>query len=345
MGYACINLELNVTKNVKTHTARLSTIEKRGNAYISELILKNLNTLSKILKWNKRNGIKFFRVDSDLFPWMHRYEIHDLPDADDIEYHCLEIGDYAKKHDMRLTFHPGPFNVLCSNSDAVVEKTIRELNDHSKIFDLMGFEPSFNNKINIHVGGAYGEKQEALKRWAKNYYRLNESTRQRLCIENDDKPGLYSVKDLMQLHLMCNKELPITFDYFHHKFVPGDLTEQEALEMAISTWPKDIVPVTHYSESRREEFKKVITDIMESQNIASRDLAKWPVLQDAFDAYEKIKYQAHSDMITGTIDSYGHVIDVMVEAKYKEKALEGYFNKERVKQILSENYAELEENF
>lgn len=322
IGYACINTELQ-KKKIKMLSPKMATVDKGGLQYLAEVALHNVQTLQKILEWNVKKKIKLFRVTSELFPWMSRYNIRELPLIDDIEYTCLEIGAYCKKHKIRLSFHPGPFNVLCSPDENVVNKTIKELNDHSEIFNLMGFKPSHYNKINIHVGGTYGDKQSALERWAANYYKLEEHTRKRLTIENDDKPSMYSVKDLMQLHEMCNKELPIVFDFFHHKFHTGDWSEQQALEAAISTWPKGIVPVTHYSESRREEYQKIIFQIIENNRIPFNELHRFPTLKAAYESFSDIKYQAHSDMVEGPIESYGHVIDVMLEAKQKEQALFG----------------------
>lgn len=300
-----------------------ATVDKGGLQYLSEVTLHNLKTLQKILEWNKKHKITFFRVGSELFPWTSRYNIRELPLIDDIEYYCLEIGAYCKKHGIRLSFHPGPFNVLCSPDEDVVNKTIKELNDHSEIFNLMGFKPSHYNKINIHVGGVYGDKESALKRWSENYYRLEEHTRKRLTIENDDKASMYSVKDLMQLHEMCNKELPIVFDYFHHQFCTGGWTEQEALEAAISTWPKGIVPAVHYSESRRQEYQQLVLDIINNNRIPFDELDRFPTLKMAYESFGDIKYQAHSDMVQGPINCYGNTIDVMLEAKQKEQALFG----------------------
>jgi UV DNA damage endonuclease len=213
--------------------------------------------------------------------------------------------------------------VLCSPNDEVVEQTIKELDAHSEIFDLMGFAPSFNNKINIHVGGAYDDKQSAMKRWHRNWLRLKETTRQRLVIENDDKASMFSVADLLELHELCNKELPITFDFFHHKFHDGGMTEQDALEAAISTWPKGVVPATHYSESRRVEKVRIIEEIFKNNRIPWDDLPKWPTFLEAHNFYSNIKYQAHSDYIDGPIECYGNTIDVMIEAKAKEQAIFG----------------------
>lgn len=322
IGYACINTELQ-KKKVKMMSPKMVTVDKGGLQYLSEVALHNVKTLQKILEWNNKKKIKLFRVGSELFPWMSRYNIRELPLIDDIEYTCLEIGDFCKKHKIRLSFHPGPFNVLCSPDEDVVNKTIKELNDHSEIFNLMGFKPSHYNKINIHVGGTYGDKQSALERWRDNYYRLEEHTRKRLTIENDDKASMYSVKDLMQLHEMCNKELPIVFDYFHHQFCTGGWTEAEALTAAVSTWPKGIVPVVHYSESRREEYQNIVMEIIKNNRIPIAELDRFPTLKCAYESFGEIKENAHSDMVQGPIESHGHTIDVMLEAKQKEQALFG----------------------
>ena len=173
---------------------------------------------------------------------------------------------------------------------------IKELNQHSEIMDLIGLTISPYNKINIHVGGAYGDKQATLKRWIDNYYKLDPNTQMSLTVENDDKENMYSVKELYKgISEQCG--VPIVFDYYHHKFCTGGLTEQEALELAAKTWPEGIIPCTHYSESRRKEKLD-----------------------------ESIKAQAHSDLIKDTIQTYGLDIDVVVEAKHKELAVLNYKN-------------------
>ena len=158
----------------------------------------------------------------------------------------------------------------------------------------MGLSRTHYNKINIHVGGAYGDKQTTLNRWINNYHKLNFSTQERLTVENDDKASMFSVKELYE-GIYKKIGVPIVFDFYHHKFCTGGLTEQEALELALSTWPKDITPCTHYSESRRKEKLD-----------------------------ESIKAQAHSDLIYNKIPTYGHEFDCVVEAKHKELAIVNY---------------------
>lgn len=294
IGYACINSTLQTAGGITTNRGmRQKTFNEKGLNYVSELSLQNCRDLVTIVKWNEEMGIKLFRMSSDLFPWMTLYEFTDLPDYDKIANLLKGVGTLAAKYDHRLTFHPSHFNALGSPNPVVVEKTIKELNKHSQIMDLIGLTISPYNKINIHVGGAYGDKESTLKRWVENYNKLDYNTRKRLTIENDDKANMYSVKELYEgIYKQCG--VPIVFDYYHHKFCTGGLTEQEALELATSTWD-GITPCTHYSESRRKEHLD-----------------------------ESIKAQAHSDLINGPIETYGNDIDVVVEAKHKELAVLGY---------------------
>ena len=294
LGYACINMTLQKTGGYTTNRSmRQKTFNEKGLPYCSELALQNVKDLVHIIKWNNEMGIKQFRMSSDIFPWMSYYQLDELPDYEEISDYLYMAGDEASDK-QRLTFHPGHFNVLGSPNPTVVNKTIKELNQHSQIMDIIGLSVSVYNKMNIHVGGAYGDKQAALDRWIDNYYKLDYNAQRRLTVENDDKASMYSVKDLYE-GIYKRIGVPIVFDFYHHKFCTGGLTEQEALELALSTWEDDITPCTHYSESRRKEHLD-----------------------------ESIKAQAHSDLIYNKIPTYGHKFDCVVEAKHKELAIVNY---------------------
>ena len=291
LGYACINTALSANKIFTNRTMRRKTFDAKGMDYVSDLALLNVKDLKTHIQWNNEMGIKLFRLSSQLFAWSDEYELCDLKDYDEICELMLEIGDIATKAGQRLTMHPGPYNCLASPNPKVVEKTVRELNKHSEQFNMMGFEPSPYNKINIHVGGAYGDKETTLDRFCKNFYLLRDDTKKRLVVENDDSPNEYSVKDLCRgVHLKIG--IPITFDYFHHKFNTGDLTEKEALIVASATWPEGVTQCCHYSESRRKEQLD-----------------------------ESIRPQAHSDLIYEKINTYGLEPDIVIEAKLKEQAI------------------------
>lgn len=131
-------------------TLRKATLEKEGHGYLSSLIQENLSDLLTILKTNEENDVRFFRISSEIFPFYSHpvmgYEIEDLPESKEILSLLSQIGKFATEHGHRLTTHTGPFNVLASPSEAVVMKTILDLECHSKMFDYMGFVPSHYNK-------------------------------------------------------------------------------------------------------------------------------------------------------------------------------------------------------
>ncbi len=294
LGYACINMTLSGNKNAVTTSRSMikKTFSSRGSQYASQLALSNCQDLLTIIKWNEKNGIKFFRVTSNLFPWASEYQISKLPDFPEIREYLEMAGNYSKQVNQRLTFHPGPFNKLTSDDLRVIKNTTRDLEIHGEIFDIMGMPRTPYSKINIHVGASYDNKKMACLNFINNFEALPESVRTRLTVENDDKSSLYSVKDLSEM-IFPYTGIPIVFDYHHHTFCTGGLSEQEALELAMTTW-KGIKPVVHYSESRNEE-------------------------QD-----DGSKPQAHSDYVYRFINTYGHDLDIMIEAKAKELALFRY---------------------
>ena len=294
LGYACINMSLG--KNVTTNRSMVKrTFNEKGLDYVSELALANSKDVLKILVWNKNNNIKFFRLSSALVPWGDGLDLTTLKDYDEISIALRRAGDYAKANGIRITSHPGPFVVLTSPKENVVEAAIKDLELHGKIFDLLGLSQTPYNKINIHCNGVYGDKLSAMDRFCENYLKLSDSVKKRLTVENDDKATMYNVKDLMYIHNKIN--IPIVFDYHHHIFNTGDLTEEEALKLAITTWG-DITPVVHYSESKA---------LHEENN--------------------KLKPQAHSDYIKSLPNTYGLNVDIMVEAKAKELAILPFIKK------------------
>lgn len=282
VGYACINLSLQVDKIVTNRGMIRKTFTERGATYASELALKNVQDLLKVVDWNLEHGFRLFRMSSDLFPWASEYRIAELPDFVEIRATLEEIGSRP----IRLTVHPGPFNHLAGQGK-VLDNTITDLEYHSDVFDLMGLPPSHWNKINIHLGGTYGDKPGTVARFCQNFSRLSENLRARLTVENDDRPSLYSVRDLVPVYETIGT--PVVFDYFHHSLHPDGLTEQEAFEMAYDTW--DVRPVVHYSDSRRE--------------------------------YEdpKARVEAHADWLYAFVNTYGREVDIVFESKMKELAI------------------------
>ena len=296
LGYACMNMTLSGLPKSKRITTNRGMIKRtfmaKGLTYASELSLQNCKDLLKILEWNEANDIKFYRISSNIFPWASEYNLQQLPDYEEIAKTLAKAGQYATQVGQRLTFHPGPFNKLAAKDENIVQNTITDLEHHSEIFDLMGFQPSYYNKINIHIGAAYDDKRETAYRFCKNFNRLSDNLKKRLTVENDDKLSLYTTRELYT-HMFLDIGWPIVFDFHHHALHPGSLRVDEALDYAMETWDT-VTPVCHLSESRREE----------QQN-------------DCLP-------QAHSDYVYTPIKTHGHNFDLMIEAKAKELALLKY---------------------
>ncbi len=291
LGYACLCETLRAQKpSVYTNrTCVKRTFLAKGLPHVSQLALQNVRDLLKVLQWNEEHSIRLFRVSSDMFAFWSEYELEDLPDFAEISLALREVGDYAKEFKHRLTSHPGPYVVLATPHEEVARKSIIELERHSQLFDLMGFEPSYYTKINIHTRGVYDSKIKAVDRFAERFQKLSENCRKRLTVEQDDIPSAYSIDDLMYLHKKIG--IPLCFDYHHQRLCKGKMTDEEAFHAAIKTWPKEIKPIVHYSESQ-----------------AGR------------------KPLAHSDWVDGPIDFYGcnDLVDCHIESKRKDLALLRY---------------------
>jgi UV DNA damage endonuclease len=204
----------------------------------------------------------------------------------------LEIASaIANRSNQRLSFHPGQFNCLTSPHENVIVNCIRDLSIHGKIMDVMGLPRTPHALINIHLGGAHGDRIAAADRFCKNFERLPESVKTRLTIENDDKESLFSTLDLYE---MVHKKIgiPIVYDFHHAKFRKSDgLSEEGELRLAATTWPVGVRQLTHYSES---------ASIREGKDVIP---------------------QAHSDYVDGPVNHYGLEFDCDIEAKAKELAV------------------------
>jgi UV DNA damage endonuclease len=297
LGYCCINLSL-AERRVSTNRGMVKkTFEEKGLSYVSSLALENVKDLFKILEWNSQNGIRMYRMSSDMFPWCSEYEISDLPDFEEIAIKLKFCGDLAKTTDQRITFHPSPYCVIASERDDVVRKSIKELRQHAEIMDLMGFEESHFYPINIHINTTKPSKEEAADRFCKAYLDLPENVKGRLVVEVDDKKSQFTSYDLY--HFVHKKVgIPITFDYLHNFCnPPQEMTEKQSLELCLSTWPDGITAITHYSDS-----KKIYEDS------TSKDLA-------------------HTDWIYGNVETYDGNHDIEFEVKMKDLALLKYIQK------------------
>lgn len=222
--------------------ARLDGKERLGR--LSDICSANAASLLGALRTVRRLGIGAFRISSPLFPcYTHPevgYRLDDLPGEDGIRRLLAAVKRYRSRHDVRLSFHPDQFVVLSSPKEEVAESSLRELEYQGYLAELTGAEV-----INLHAGGGYGNKREALGRFAARYRLLSHRVRRRLTVENDDVT--YTVADLLPL---C-KELgiPLVYDVHHHRCNPDGLSVRRATMLASGTW-KGREPWFHVSSPR-----------------------------------------------------------------------------------------------
>lgn len=231
LGLCCLFKKEEIS--FKTITARtlLNLAAEDRPRRLSAVCRANAESLLAAVEVVQRLGIGAFRIMTPLFPRMTHpdvgYRLSDLPDGQRIEELLREVRAWSLCHDIRLSFHPDQFVVLSSPHAAVVANSIRELEYQGWLAEMVGADV-----INIHAGGAYGNKSEALARFSRAFGLLTERVRERLTVENDDIS--YTVRDLLPLaeHL----GIPLVYDVHHHRCRPDGLSVEEATRLAGETW-------------------------------------------------------------------------------------------------------------
>ena len=296
IGYCCIPLGCNQDKKKKDHiqvnrSMVRKTFDLKGLPYVSELIILNLKDTLKVLDWNLKNNIYIYRMSSDSFPWMSEYNFESLPNFKVISQLLKSVGDKVKSNKIRVSYHPGPFNVLASETTSVVTKTISELNKHAELMDLMGLDQTTFYPINIHINTTKPTREEAAKRFCEQFQNLSESCKKRLTVENDDSPNQYSVKFLYD-NVYKVIGIPIVVDSLHYKCHSDNMRWEDTLRLGISTWK--VKPIVHHSSSAK--------------------LHEDP----------KSKLISHADFLYEKFESFDIEVDIELECKQKDLALFKY---------------------
>jgi len=254
IGYPCINQTLDCSS---LRTFRLASYSE---GRLLETVEQNLACLQRILEYNVQHNLFFFRLTSDLVPFAS-HEINTYNWQDHFKSTFRELGSYIRNNNMRISMHPDQFVVLNSPNGKTVKNSIAELVYQGSILDLMELDSTA--KLQIHGGGAYGDKPAAMQRFAEVYHTmLPEAVKARLCVENDDRT--YTLQDCLQLHELTG--VPIIFDNLHHECVNNGEPMREAVTMAASTWnaAKDGILMMDYSaQSPGERKGKHVQSIQE----------------------------------------------------------------------------------
>lgn len=206
----------------------------------------SLAYLRDIFLYLRENGIKMYRMSSDLAP----YVTHpDLPQFHDQVEECADelavIGQMAREQGLRLSFHPAAFVLLNAADETVAQKSIADLTVQARMLDLMGL--GAEAVVVTHVGGAYGDKAESAQRFVERYHRLPEAVKRRLVLENDERN--FTFGDTYAIHQQTG--IRLVLDQLHELCNPTPgLSLHAALARALDTWPADQTPKIHYSTTR-----------------------------------------------------------------------------------------------
>jgi UV DNA damage endonuclease len=240
LGLCCKFLREPITFRTTTATSLLKLERQAALEKVSQICLENAIALQKALQYCADHHIGAFRLNSQILPVKTHpkagYDIAELPDTQQILAQFRRSSEFARKHNLRLSFHPDQFVVLSSPNPDVVSRSVAELEYQAEVAAWIGADV-----INIHGGGVYGEKGEALKRFAKHLNLLSENTRQKLTVENDDKS--YTPSNLLPLYQA--EEIPLVYDVHHHRCLPDGKSVEEITEAAVNTWNRE--PVFHIS--------------------------------------------------------------------------------------------------
>ncbi|WAI01757.1 UV DNA damage repair endonuclease UvsE [Methanogenium organophilum] len=236
IGYPCINQSL-PCRSSRTFRLRSYTDER-----LLSTVEGNLRCLGEILRYNASNGILFFRITSDLVP----FASHPVCTADwqeSLQEEFAAIGTYIRDHHMRISMHPDQFIVLNAKDPDVLERSVAELAYHAEVLDLLGLDATA--KIQLHVGGVYGDREESIGRFIDRYLSLDEPIVRRLVIENDDRR--YTSRECLRIH--AETGIPVIFDTLHHRVnASGEEPVADIFPEVATTWgPSDGIPMVDYS--------------------------------------------------------------------------------------------------
>ncbi len=275
---------------IEANTSRTCRVANASPDRLRSLIAANLAEQERIFAFNAANGISLYRLSSQTIPFAS-HPCNELAWWNEFEESFKRLKNISDANGFRLSMHPGQYTVLNSPDAKVVAASIAELEASARLLDLVHGDAS--GKIVLHVGGAYGDRKQALKRFEVATAGLSEAVRRRLVIENDD--SVFSAAEVLSLSDATG--FPVVFDWFHHTILPSpSFSDEELIRRCFASWRRvDGLPKTHIS----------------SQSPGGR-VGHHADYIDAADACEFL----------ATIESAGKFdFDMMVEAKKKDLAL------------------------
>ena len=293
LGYVAMTLNLKDCTPSGTVTYTLYKkleSEEAKKMRLSRVAKSNLNNTLRILKYNKALNIDVYRLTSKLIPLATHDELSDWDYQQDFKEQFIEIGDFIKSNNFRVSAHPDHFTLLNPKDEKVLEDSIKDLDYHIRLFEAMGLHHS-KYKLVIHVGGVYANKTKSIDRFKENFTKLPDRIRRRIMLENDDKS--YSATDVLNI---CEElKIPMVLDVHHHNCINNGENIEQLLPRIYDTWiGEEYPPKIHFSSPKSDKDFRSHADYI---NV------------DEFRMFMEIAKRQQRD------------IDVMLEAKMKDNAL------------------------
>jgi len=272
----------------------------KGNIEATKLLVERVGNLNE--------NLRMVRLSSDILPvyteptWSYFYRSFNVRKY--LEHHFLTVGDIARRHGVRLSFHPGQYTVLASDNPEIINRSIEEFEYHVDMARWMGYGKEFQDfKINVHISGRAGAQgiRSALKR-------MSPEARNTITIENEEIS--YGLTDCLQL----GDVVPIVLDIHHHWIREGEYIQpsDDRVKRTIDSW-RGRRPTCHYSVSREDTLV----------NHCVSTLPDHKVLLES--GHKKQKLRAHSDFYWNTAVNewalgFLEHFDIMAESKAKNLA-------------------------
>ncbi|UOQ91617.1 UV DNA damage repair endonuclease UvsE [Halobacillus shinanisalinarum] len=291
-GYVAMATSLYDASPSKTMTfSRYKQLGKKERIkQLKEITRANLEHTIRALHYNIAHEIHLYRFSSSLVPLATHEEVEwDYLTPFQKEYE--KIGELVKEHQMRTSFHPNQFTLFTSEKEHVTTNTVKDMEYHYSLLEAMGLEKE--SHINLHVGGAYGDKPSAMERFHANLKQLPIPIKKQMTLENDDKT--YTTTETLSI---CEKEsIPMMFDYHH--YMANHEEEEKKLEDLLlrfyQTWSNNpFPPKIHASSPRSEKAYRSHADFVDIEFIK-------PLIK--------------------VLKSHQVDVDFMIEAKKKDKAV------------------------
>ena len=273
LGLVCISellREKSPELKFKTMT-RTQFLKKDREESIQELsrrISHNLTVTIETIKHCKEIGIKHYRISCKLFPLITdptlKLDLSLFPYFNVIEQKLIEIGRNAKELNISVSVHPDQFVVLGSESDDICANSIRELNFHAWVLDMMRMPQNHTCPINIHPSLSKFSSPEAfVRKFVINFFQCDIGVRNRLVIENEHH-AFWNCNNLYEyfhnyMKNAYNFYLPLTLDNLHDKCNPSydinnnKIPYEKHFIKFYQTW--SVTPVFHWSESDDNSIK------------------------------------------------------------------------------------------